>query len=128
VGNQVVPVKALRNGLWASLWRLGYLQSDGSRYWFVSERNRSAGNRSKREAVAASDERADVLGSFGGQNDRPGGSATGCGGAFVDAESADQQERASRPAQELVGISSVVFDLGTIGVIGCENSGGRQKQ
>ena len=109
-------------------WRLGYLQSDGSRDWFVIERNGSAGNRLKREPGAATDERADVLGSFGGQNDRRGGIATECGGAFVDAESADQQERASRRAQELVGISSVFFDLGTVGVIGCENSGGRQKQ
>lgn len=72
------------------LWRLGYLQSDGSRYWFVIERNRSAGNRLKRELVAATDERADMLGSFGGQNDRRGGIATERGGAFVDAESADQ--------------------------------------
>jgi transposase-like protein DUF772 len=80
------------------LWRLGYLQSDGSRYWFVIERNRSACNRLKPELVAATDERADMLGSFGGQNDRRGGIATERGGAFVDAESADQQERASRRA------------------------------
>jgi hypothetical protein len=48
--------------------------------------------------------------------------------AFVDPESADQQERASRRAQELVGTSSVFFDLGAVGVIDGEDSGGRQKQ
>jgi len=72
------------------LWRLGYLQSDGSRYWLVIARNRSAGNGLKRELVAVTDERADMRGSFGGQNDRRGGIATERGDAFVDAESADQ--------------------------------------
>jgi hypothetical protein len=38
----------------------------------------------------APQERADMVGSFDGQNDRRGGIATERGGAFVDAESADQ--------------------------------------